>query len=506
MGPQDLLDALDEIVYVSDPNTYELLYGNRRCRSLLPTRDYKGKPCYALLQGQPAPCPYCTNARLTPDKFYVWEFNNPSMGRHFLLKDKLIDWDGRPARLEIAVDITEQELLSQDTARKLETERTLVECIRRLMDAASSREAAQAVLSCVGGFYQASHAFLLELHASGRSVHCTQMWTAADAEPLELPSISLSNGSLLNRLLESPQAQCILAERLGPEYRQVAAQMQDAGVSALLFAPLPHTFGRGLLGVANAASGINDTRVLESLAYFVGSELSRRRLQSRLEYQNRHDALTGLENRLQYQRFLAGPIPAGPIGAVFCDINSLKQINDRYGHSRGDAVIMQTADVLRACFPGAHIYRMSGDEFVVLCPGVTQARFETMLAKARDRLASETDYGVSLGGAWHACAGKILTSWCALPTRACMRTSRSITACRSMADTAAHMREELFEKTPRPGIPRRGAFAFAPAKHGCFIRVYFHRLYRAVCSPTQAGARPFPPRPQQTAGAAPAHN
>ena len=59
MGPQDLLDALDEIVYVSDPNTYELLYANRRCRSLLPTRDYKGKPCYALLQGQPAPCPYC---------------------------------------------------------------------------------------------------------------------------------------------------------------------------------------------------------------------------------------------------------------------------------------------------------------------------------------------------------------------------------------------------------------------------------------------------------------
>lgn len=170
MGPQDLLDALDEIVYVSDPNTYELLYANRRCRSLLPTRDYKGKPCYALLQGQPAPCPYCTNARLTPDKFYVWESTTLPWGWHFLLKDKLIDWDGRPARLEIAVDITEQELLSRDTARKLETERTLVECIRRLMDAASSREAAQAVLSCVGGFYQASHAFLLELHASGRSV------------------------------------------------------------------------------------------------------------------------------------------------------------------------------------------------------------------------------------------------------------------------------------------------------------------------------------------------
>ena len=36
MGPQDLLDALDEIVYVSDPNTYELLYANRRCRASPP--------------------------------------------------------------------------------------------------------------------------------------------------------------------------------------------------------------------------------------------------------------------------------------------------------------------------------------------------------------------------------------------------------------------------------------------------------------------------------------
>ena len=53
MGPQDLLDALDEIVYVSDPNTYELLYANRRCRSLLPTRDYKGMLCTAAGPARP---------------------------------------------------------------------------------------------------------------------------------------------------------------------------------------------------------------------------------------------------------------------------------------------------------------------------------------------------------------------------------------------------------------------------------------------------------------------
>ena len=121
------------------------------------------------------------------------------------------------------------------------------------------------------------------------------------------------------------------------------------------------------------------------------------------EMWNQLDALTGLLNQNSYLNRTAEMRRRGGVLVVF-DVDDFKQINDRCGHSRGDAVIMQTADVLRACFPGAHIYRMSGDEFVVLCPGVTQARFETMLAKARDRLASETDYGVSLGGAWHACA------------------------------------------------------------------------------------------------------
>lgn len=83
MGPQDLLDALDEIVYVSDPNTYELLYANRRCRSLLPTRDYKGKPCYALLQGQPAPCPYCTNARAHTGQILRLGIQQPFHGAAF---------------------------------------------------------------------------------------------------------------------------------------------------------------------------------------------------------------------------------------------------------------------------------------------------------------------------------------------------------------------------------------------------------------------------------------
>lgn len=47
--------------------------------------------------------------RLNTETPYTWEFTNPLTQRHYLLKDKLIRWKGRLARLEIAFDITETE-------------------------------------------------------------------------------------------------------------------------------------------------------------------------------------------------------------------------------------------------------------------------------------------------------------------------------------------------------------------------------------------------------------
>lgn len=61
-------------------------------------------------QGIDAPCPFCTNQFLNCETFYTWELTNPISHRHYLLRDKLIRWNGRLARLEFAVDITEKEI------------------------------------------------------------------------------------------------------------------------------------------------------------------------------------------------------------------------------------------------------------------------------------------------------------------------------------------------------------------------------------------------------------
>ena len=83
------------------------------------------------------------------------------------------------------------------------------------------------------------------------------------------------------------------------------------------------------------------------------------------------DGLTGLSNRSAYEervKRLDDEIKEGQASfalALF-DMNGLKEINDRFGHEQGDKAICRVADTLRRTFGTAPIFRIGGDEFLVL--------------------------------------------------------------------------------------------------------------------------------------------
>ena len=104
----DLIDEISELLYISDPETYELLYLNKPGQEMFGVSDISGKKCYRVLQGKDAPCEFCTNGKLSQDKFYVWYHSNPIAHRHYLVKDKLISWQGKMARMEVAISIEEE--------------------------------------------------------------------------------------------------------------------------------------------------------------------------------------------------------------------------------------------------------------------------------------------------------------------------------------------------------------------------------------------------------------
>ncbi|MDM8559349.1 PAS domain S-box protein [Candidatus Parabeggiatoa sp. HSG14] len=107
-------NSLDALIYVSDFETYELLfvnqYGTNICGS-----DAVGKICWQVLQtGQTGPCSFCTNDKLLnkdgkPNNACVWEFQNTLNNEWYLCRDQAIQWpDGRLVRMEIATNITER--------------------------------------------------------------------------------------------------------------------------------------------------------------------------------------------------------------------------------------------------------------------------------------------------------------------------------------------------------------------------------------------------------------
>ena len=92
--------------------------------------------------------------------------------------------------------------------------------------------------------------------------------------------------------------------------------------------------------------------------------------------ESRRDELTGLLNRRAFTEMCGCQQGDENIGVVFCDANGLKYANDHFGHERGDRLLCDLAEMLHRHFHHGSTFRISGDEFVVLLPGVEQDAFD----------------------------------------------------------------------------------------------------------------------------------
>ncbi len=86
------------------------------------------------------------------------------------------------------------------------------------------------------------------------------------------------------------------------------------------------------------------------------------------------DPLTGLPNRAAFEEDLRGALamPSGrPLLVAYLDLDQFKIINDTLSHAAGDALLRELSGVIRAELPEhAYLFRIGGDEFAVLQPGV----------------------------------------------------------------------------------------------------------------------------------------
>lgn len=118
-----------------------------------------------------------------------------------------------------------------------------------------------------------------------------------------------------------------------------------------------------------------------------------RRKRSILERFVRIDPLTGAFTRGAFETELPRLLAAASerrehFTLCFVDVDKLKQVNDTFGHLHGDTYLKEVVAVLRSCVRSSDdIYRIGGDEFVLVIPGCGQQEAQRVWALVDERIA-----------------------------------------------------------------------------------------------------------------------
>ena len=167
------------------------------------------------------------------------------------------------------------------------------------------------------------------------------------------------------------------------DYRVYPKRISDMYLSNMTnIIMLPLKNGSGVCGVFAASwedevhhIQEEDVETLRQFADLASVLLERVQAQEVIRHMAFHDSLTGLPNRAGLQEKLREELilnNEGKKGALFfIDMDDLKAINDNFGHSSGDHVIITAGNILcRVLGKEAFVSRLGGDEFIALVPGL----------------------------------------------------------------------------------------------------------------------------------------
>lgn len=399
------MDDISELMYVADIETSELLFINEAGRKTFHVDSLGQGKCHQILQGKDAPCEFCTSPLLKEGETYTWEYDNPLSKRHYLLKDRLIQWDGRQARLEIAFDTTEMEAEKLRLKFTLDAEKMITECVRTLYQGRDTKQSVSKVLEKLGSFLNADRAYIFRINDQLMS---NEFEWCREGVPSEIDSLQNIPLSTIDRWRPSfDRQECVVIANMEEikdsspeEYRILSGQ----SITSMVAAPMEKDGNlAGYLGVDNPPPDRlqNIASLLQTLCYFVMLAYQHAESQNQLSRLSYYDGLTSFYNRNRYiedtNRLANADIP---VGIVYLDVNGLKDINDQYGHTFGDSVLVKCAEKMKEAFEDADFYRIGGDEFVIICPDMEKERFETLVGRLKRVFHTDSLYRAAIGSRW----------------------------------------------------------------------------------------------------------
>ena len=195
-------------------------------------------------------------------------------------------------------------------------------------------------------------------------------------------------------------------DRLSKDNPIWVESMKEAKIHNMMMAPLRRQDkAYGYLYVVNfnekKATEVNE--YIELMSFFLSSEISNNLLMDKLSRISNIDALTGLNNRramIQRTKYLNECRGQMGYGLISLDLNGLKYVNDNDGHDAGDELLIKAGNFLKNFFNEHDIYRMGGDEFIVIVTDLEREAFEDKVYEMRKQMAKNNEVNFATGVFW----------------------------------------------------------------------------------------------------------
>lgn len=393
-----------DIAYLVDPETFELICGNEALydRIGLTRIQCDGMKCYEVMQNRETPCPFCSKANWSTDKFYMWKNLNTVLEQEFLIKNKLVTWNGKEALLALAVDVSNDKSIVDSIDNGVMESHCILSGVQHMAAAKTLPEAIFNAMETIGVFFSAEAVSFWERLPESKNHTCTGTWKKKKQDE----EYHYDEGEISQWLetrnweqpvwLENPEAMLCFSYAMYQDMKKYNIrnqrwyQIKDGEKEV------------GCICIDNCSSNFQNVAFLESFCIFMVTEIRKRSMIESAIRAGQHDDLTGLMNRASFEAYITSyrPDDVTCIGVIIANFNNLKGINSTSGFQTGNFYIKEFADMLRELFGEKMSYRLNGDEFLAVLPEFPRTALEDRICTLEEKIKESGSFTVSFGYAW----------------------------------------------------------------------------------------------------------
>ena len=385
---QKMLSLIPDMISIHDPEM-NIVYSNWNGFADVPEeKRILNTKCYKTYRGQEKICPDCKAKTVLRTKEPLHTEAELPDGRWIDLRViPVLDENNNNVELfvEWVRDITDRKQMEKSLENQYQFEK-MVSDISSFFVSLPNEDLDRGInyaLKLTGELFGVDRSYVLQISADGQGVSNTHEWCREGVQShIEFfQDISMSNLSWWEKEIEDKNYIHIPdVDSIPPEVGEDKELLNKLGIYSVILLPLVKSgelFGFFGFDVAKEKMEWSQDQInlLKVVSELISSAFARHQVEEEVRYLSFYDRLTKLYNRhyLEEEMQRLDTQRQMPISIIMADVNGLKLVNDTYGHSVGDEMLISAANSLRNfCREEDIISRWGGDEFVILLPQTTR--------------------------------------------------------------------------------------------------------------------------------------